>query len=563
MVQPKEPKKLESSKDILPYLKKAQDERDALNLELSNALPKDRAAIQTKYNTAKDQVDTYQKMYDDAKDREGAASEAIASKSKDIELKQSNAKTRIKILEDAVKASGKRFRDDPNDENKYATYQNDMAALASQYNNFDAKGFVFPRIVNSVEGGYVETAFAPAATTATKTTMTGSEALAADKRLEDAQKLKLTVKNKVTVVKGGNNVEVTTYMDGRISEKVLGPSTLPDTAANNLPKDTSGKPAAMKTYVDEQLKAKGLADTPANRKTLRSEYQASQTAVATTDNSWEQLFIQNNPAKAWYLTELDRAKYPQLFAVIKEYTKDRPLTIEEKNAYDAKLEGTDFVRELAQSGKVREIKNVVGELGFDNTDFTKFVHTAINMGYTGDRLKQETYKEVFKTGADGKYVNPTALARASKSADYLNVVNTARAYFNTAGANQASVQSVLTGGITTEDFQRQQREIAKKRYPHLADLIDQGVSLESLAGNFQTTAAKLLEVDPNTIDMSAADYEVALNFGEEGKKRVMTTGEWDKLLRTDSRYGWEKTNNAKQEARGLAANLVQAFGRII
>jgi hypothetical protein len=401
-------------------------------------------------------------------------------------------------------------------------------------------------------------------TTAAPSTMRGAEALAGEKQtVTGTQDPATTVKSKVIVVKNGNNVEVTTYMDGRISEKVLGPSTLPDTAARNLPKDTSGKPAAMKTYVDEQLKAKGLADTPANRKTLRSEYQALQTTAAATDNSWEQIFIQNNPAKAWYLTDLDRNKYPQLFAVLKQYTLPRPLTVEEQAAFAAKLDGTDFFQELSTSGKVREIKNVVGELGFDSTDFTKFVHTAINMGYTGDRLKQETYKEVFKTGADGKYVNPTALARASKSADYLNVVNTARSYFNTAGANQASVQSVLTGGITTEDFQRQQREIAKKRYPHLADLIDQGVSLESLAGNFQTTAAKLLEVDPNTIDMSAADYEVALNFGEEGKKRVMTTGEWDKLLRTDSRYGWEKTNNAKQEARGLAANLVQAFGRII
>jgi len=371
-----------------------------------------------------------------------------------------------------------------------------------------------------------------------------------------------TVKSKVTVVKDGNNVEVTTYMDGRISEKVLGPSTLPDTATSNLPKDTSGSPAAIKTYVDEQLVAKGLADTPANRKTLRAEYQISR-AAATTDSSWEQIFIQNNPAKAWYLTDLDRAKYPQLFAVLKQYALPRPLTVEEQSAFAAKLDGTDFFQELSTSGKVREIKKVVGDLGFDGSDFTKFVHTAINMGYTDERLKQETYKEVFKIGADGKYVNPTALARATKSADYLNVVNTARSYFNTAGANQASVQSVLTGGITTEDFQRQQREIAKKRYPHLADLIDQGVSLESLAGNFQATAAKLLEVDPNTIDMSAANYEVALNFGEEGKKRVMTTGEWDKLLRTDSRYGWEKTNNAKQEARGLAANLVQAFGRII
>ena len=368
-----------------------------------------------------------------------------------------------------------------------------------------------------------------------KATMSGAEALAAEKgTAAGVQDPAVTVDGKpVVVVENGNNVQITTYMDGHTSKKVLGPSTLPDTPTSAVPKGTSKK------------------TTPAKP------------ATPVADNSWEQLFIQNNPAKAWYLTELDRTKYPQLFDVLKQYTLPRPLTVEEQAAFAAKLDGTDFFQELSTSGKVREIKNVVGELGFDSTDFTKFVHTAINMGYTGDRLKQETYKEVFKTGADGEYVNPTALARASKSADYLNVVNTARSYFNTAGANQASVQSVLTGGITTEDFQRQQREIAKKRYPHLADLIDQGVSLESLAGNFQTTAAKLLEVDPNTIDMSAADYEVALNFGEEGKKRVMTTGEWDKLLRTDSRYGWEKTNNAKQEARGLAANLVQAFGRII
>ena len=564
-------KKLESTKEILPYLKKAKDDRDALNAELATASPKNRAAIQTKYNTAKDQVDIYQKMYDDAKDREDAASKAVAAKSTDAKLKQSGAQTRIKIAEDAVIASGKRFRDDPNDERKYNAYQNDMAALVSQYENFDAKGFVFPRIVNSVEGGYVETAFVPAETVTATTTMTGAEALAAEKRTgAGVQDPTLTVKSKVTVVENGNNVEVTTYMDGRVSKKILGPSTLPDTAPSVIPKGTAGTPASMKTYVDAQLKAKGLADTPANRKTLRSEYQAlppaekgKAAAPAATDNSWEQLFIKNNPAKAWYLTDLDRNKYPQLFAVIKEYTKDRPLTIEEKNAFDAKLEGTDFFQELSTSGKVREIKNVVGELGFDSTDFTQFVHTAINMGYTGDRLKQETYKEVFKTGADGKYVNPTALARVTKSADYLNVVNDARAYFNTAGADQASVQSVLTGGITREDFQRQQREIAKKRYPHLADLIDQGVSLESLAGNFKNTAAQLLEVDPNTLDMSGADYEVALNFGEEGKKRVMSTGEWDRLLRTDPKYKWEYTENAKDDARGLAANLVKAFGRII
>jgi hypothetical protein len=117
--------------------------------------------------------------------------------------------------------------------------------------------------------------------------------------------------------------------------------------------------------------------------------------------------------------------------------------------------------------------------------------------------------------------------------------------------------------MTTEDVQRQQREVAKAKYGHLAPLIDQGLTLDEISGSFKTAAAQLLEVDPNTIDMSNAQYEVALNFGEEGKKRVMTNGEWQKLLRTDQRYGWDKTENAKREAREWATALRQTFGRII
>ena len=137
----------------------------------------------------------------------------------------------------------------------------------------------------------------------------------------------------------------------------------------------------------------------------------------------------------------------------------------------------------------------------------------------------------------------------------------AKNYFNE--APQSTIENILTGGITVQDFQRQQRTMAKQRYGHLSDLIDQGVTLEDLAANYRASAAKLLEMDPNQIDMSQGDYEVALSYGEEGKKRAMTTGEWEKLLRTDQRYGWEKTNNAKTEARSLASNIAQAFGRII
>jgi hypothetical protein len=291
---------------------------------------------------------------------------------------------------------------------------------------------------------------------------------------------------------------------------------------------------------------------------LRKEY-AKLPSVASTD--WESAFRAIDPSKAWLLDE-DRTKYPELFALLQKAHDEKYYDTPEGQArFQAELKGVDFYKEIATSGKVREIKNIVGDLGFDSTDFSKFVANSINRGWTGDTLKAETYKEVFRRNPDGVYANPTAVKRATQGNDYLNMQLIAKNYFNE--APQSTIENILTGGITVDDFQRQQRVMAKQRYGHLSELIDQGVTLEDLASNYRQSAAKLLEIDPNQIDMSQGDYEVALSFGEEGKKRAMTTGEWEKLLRTDARYGWEKTENAKSEARSLASNIAEAFGRII
>lgn len=284
-------------------------------------------------------------------------------------------------------------------------------------------------------------------------------------------------------------------------------------------------------------------------------------AAGITSTAWESKFRESFPSKSWLL-DLDRSKYPQLFSLLQKSIDQKYYESQEGlTRFAAELEGTDYYRELALSGKAREIKSIVGDLGFDSTDFSKFLTDAVNQGWEGDRLKQKTYEEVFRRNPDGAFANPTALARARKSNDYLNVQLIATNYFNK--PSDSSIEAVLTGRVMTEDFQRQQREIAKAKYAHLAPLIDQGVTLDDLATNFKQSAARLLELDPAAIDMSAAEYEVALNFGEEGKRRVMTTGEWERLLRTDQRYGWEKTENAKNEARSLATNIAQAFGRII
>jgi hypothetical protein len=348
---------------------------------------------------------------------------------------------------------------------------------------------------------------------------------AAGERLENEESLAVKGTPKI-IIKNGVRLIRTEFVDGSVTE-------------------TPAEPVEKKV-----IKTPTVIKTPKAKK-----------AVVAPSTAWEAEFRATFPAKAWLLDQ-DRTKYPQLFALLQKAHDEKYYESTEGQArFAAELQGVDFYRELAASGKVKEIKKIVGDLGFDSTDFSKFVTDSINFGWTGETLKAETYKEVFRKNPDGTYANPTSVKRTTVGNDYLNVQLIAKNFFNS--APQSSIESVLTGTITTQDFQRQQREIAKKRYGHLSDLIDQGVTLEDLAGNYRSSAAKLLEVDPNTIDMSAADYEVALTFGEEGKKRAMTTGEWEKLLRTDARYGWEKTENAKTEARSLANNLAQAFGRII
>lgn len=325
--------------------------------------------------------------------------------------------------------------------------------------------------------------------------------------------------------------------------------------------------AKRTTFVNEQLAARGLENTPANREMLRKEYKTAVAEgktpeAATVSTAWETTFRETFPAKAWLL-DLDRTKYPQLFkllntAVSQEWYKSQ----EGLTRFAASLDATDFYKEISQSKQLKTIQSLVGTLGFEGSDFTKFVSDSINFGYQGEVLKQKVYEQVFKKDDAGNYVNPTALERTKKSADYISTQNIAKAFFNTNPAD-SDIEKVLTGQMLTADYERQQREFAKTRYGHLSNLLDQGMTLESIASAYKTTAARLLELNPNAIDMSTGAFEQAVTFGEEGKKRLMTNSEWEKLLRTDPQYGWEKTNNAKDEARALSANIAQAFGRIL
>lgn len=535
--RPQEPKPLPGTKDL-------QAEYDKAKAALETAKQNSVAALTVAArNSAKVRLDNAQKTFDEiktkydaAKKREDVAQQAAAEGTAGREALRAKGAETIRVRQERVNAARAAYQKQPNKQDLFDKYQHELGVLNASFDDYAAKGFDFPRTVEpSAGGGFREitpsgTAGIPASTGQVAVADRAVQQSVAEKTAADtAQGTKTQI-----VTKNGVQVKVTTDSAGNTTETPVSSAAAGTQAA------------APSTAVATSAIGKGTRVV-------------KQVVSPVTD--WEASFRQYVPSKAWML-DLDRAKYPQLFALLKTAADQGYYKSQEgMQRFANELDATDFYKELADSSQRRDIKKLVGDLGFDNTDFSKFVSDSINFGWEGETLKQKTYEEVFRRNPDGTYTNPTAVARATKGNDYLGVQLTAKAYFN--NAVPSAIERVLTGQITGDDFARQQREIAKKRYGHLADLIDQGVTLEDLAGNYKQTAAKLLEVDPNTIDMSTADYEVALAFGEEGKKRAMTTGEWEKLLRTDSRYGWEKTENAKTEARSLANNLAQAFGRII
>ena len=538
--RPQEPKPLPSTKDLQAEYDKALT---ALNTAKQNSVGAltvaARNSAQVRLDNAQKAFDAIKTQYDAAKKREDVAQQAAAEGTAGREALRAKGAETIRVRQDRVNAARIAYQKQPNKQDLFDKYQHELGVLNASFDEYAAKGFDFPRTVEpSAGGGFREitatTAVGvPASTGEVNVADRASQQSVAEKTAADtAQGTKTQI-----VTKNGVQIKVTTDSTGKTTETPVSSAS-------------AGTQALVETQPTKTVVSGGK---------VKGTKVTAQTVVPTTD--WEAELRHYLPAKAWML-DLDRTKYSQLFALLKTAADQHYYATPEGQArFFNELDATDFFKELADSSQRRDIKKLVGDLGFDNTDFSKFVSDSINFGWEGDTLKQKTYEEVFRRNPDGTYANPIAVSRATKGNDYLGVQLTAKAYFN--DASPAAVERVLTGQITNDDFARQQRELAKTRYGHLANLIDQGVTLEDLSANYKTAAAKLLEVDPNTIDMSNGDFEIALAYGEEGKKRAMTTGEWEKMLRTDPRYGWEKTNNAKTEARALASNIAQAFGKII
>jgi len=122
-------------------------------------------------------------------------------------------------------------------------------------------------------------------------------------------------------------------------------------------------------------------------------------------------------------------------------------------------------------------------------------------------------------------------------------------------------QNVLRGEATPEDFEAYAKSQAKSLFPELSDSIDRGVTVDDYLSPYREMAARTLEVSPEDVDWQSPKWSKAIfQTDEKGGRKVMGLADWQKTLRTDPKYQYDKTGEARDQASTLASNLLKTFG---
>lgn len=343
---------------------------------------------------------------------------------------------------------------------------------------------------------------------------------------------------------------------------------------------TGGAAAAPKKVtranVTAELAKRGLPDTPENRATVRAELEGTKAKA-----SWEELVAQQAGEYAylldpkyegvpellrkaveqkWFASEEGKAQFLQEF----KKTAYAQNTTKLQQAFDVK---TPAEKQSAIQKAINDIRAEYGEIQFDQAALEEVAGVAARNGSTGIDLGRLVYRAAFKRGAAAPtFTAPTAAKTALGGSDADRIRAIYRAYGQRPDDDQIArilAQEVdpASGVVMTEDMLRNNlRDLAKVSYKPFADLLDRGVSVQTIFSPYQQIAASVLEQAPDQVAL-IDDRGVPTKFATAlmGKEPMSLT-DWITTLKSDNKYGWQFTNEAKQQATNLVMDLEKAFG---
>lgn len=206
------------------------------------------------------------------------------------------------------------------------------------------------------------------------------------------------------------------------------------------------------------------------------------------------------------------------------------------------------------------LKDTYGNLQFNEQQLTEIATKAARDGKQGKALELFVYQQALSTvpGTTG-FVAPTAASRVMTSSAADRIRNIGREY----GVlpSEQEIQDVLTGVKSEDDLRQSYKLVARRWYKGVEEDIDSGLTIQQIFAPYRQYAAAILEKSPNDIDFIDQNgvptvYSEAL----QGPDGPLSLSDWMRKLKADDRYGYQFTNQAKQQATNLVMEMEKAFG---
>jgi hypothetical protein len=213
----------------------------------------------------------------------------------------------------------------------------------------------------------------------------------------------------------------------------------------------------------------------------------------------------------------------------------------------------------------RQLAQTFGELALDDATLTDLARTIQRTGLNDLGARQLVYGAAFTRPRTETGPQPRQLALESSVADEIRRIG--RSYGYAPRDLDAQIESILTGNpygetgqvLTKDAFRQKAEKLARGSFGHLKDQFDSGLTLEDIFGNYRELASRVLEIDPNQIDFVKDPKKWLPAFGT-AQTGQLSLADWVTKLKSEEQYGWQFTNQAKQQATNLVMGLEKAFG---
>jgi hypothetical protein len=215
-------------------------------------------------------------------------------------------------------------------------------------------------------------------------------------------------------------------------------------------------------------------------------------------------------------------------------------------------------RVSTQAAEIRSTANFYG-VSLSQEQITQLATDAVKFGFNLQQINDAIGMKALEGGVEGI----SDLAQGYYGQEMRRRLSNYGVTLSDTTFNQY-LNQIAVGAESLDSFQDYAMTLGKSLFPALADQFDAGRTFDQIVDPYKQTAARILEIAPDSVDFQQPQWQRALTQMDEGssQQRLMSNREWGDYLRRDRSFGYEYTNDAKQKAYQTANQIADLFGRV-